>query len=76
MVYTNQKNSWVDVALFTDWFHQKFVPSVQAKLRREMSFEPKALLLLDNCSAHPNEEELVSADGKLISNFSLPMLHL
>ena len=71
MVYTNQKNAWVDAALITDWFHQKFVPTVQAKLR-VMGLEPKGVLLLDNSSAHPDEEELISADGKVIAKFLPP----
>ena len=35
----------------------------------EMGLEPKAVLLLDNCSAHPNDDELVSADGKIVAKF-------
>ena len=31
--------------------------------------EPKAVLVLDNCSAHPDESELVSEDGKIIAKF-------
>jgi len=30
------------------------------------------VLLLDNCSAHPDEEELTSADSKVIARF-LPL---
>ena len=37
-----------------------------------MNHEPKAVLLLDNCSAHPNEEELISSDGKIIAKFLPP----
>ena len=37
-----------------------------------MDLEPKAVLLLDNCSAHPNEEELISADGKVVAKFLPP----
>ena len=43
VVYTNQKNAWVDAALFTNWFHKLFVPTVQAWLK-EMGLEPKAVL--------------------------------
>ena len=67
----NQSNAWVNATLFTDWFHQNFVPTVQEKLR-ERGCEPKAVLLLDNCSAHPDEEELISADGKVIAKFLPP----
>ena len=48
-----------------------FVPTVQEKLR-EIGLEPKALLLLDNCSAHPEEEEFVSPDGKVKAKFLPP----
>ena len=34
-----------------------------------MGLEPKAVLLLDNCSAHPNDDELVSADDKFVAKF-------
>ena len=55
----------------TDWFHHKFVPTLQEKLR-EIGCEPKAVLLQENCSADPDEEELVSANGKVIGKFLLP----
>ena len=45
--------------------------SLVSKLR-EMNLEPKAVLLLHYCSAHPNEEELVSADGLVIAKFFPP----
>ena len=69
--YTNQKNAWVNASLFAEWFHDSFVPTVQKKLV-EMSVEPRAILLLDNCSAHPDESELVSRDGKVIAKFLPP----
>ena len=71
ILYANQSNAWVNATLFTNWFHQNFVPTVQEKLR-EIGCEPKAVLLLDNCSAHPDEEELFSADGKVIAKFLPP----
>ena len=37
-----------------------------------MGLEPKAVLLMDNCSAHPDEEELKSSDGKVIAKFLPP----
>ena len=37
-----------------------------------MGLEPKAVLLMDNCSAHPGEEELVSSDGKVMVKFLPP----
>ena len=71
VVYASQSNAWVNVALFTEWFHHKFVSTVQAKLR-EIGCEPKAVLLLDNCSAHPDEEDLVSTDGKVTAKYLPP----
>ena len=71
IAYANQPNAWVNATLFPDWFHQNFVPTVQGKLR-EIGCEPKAVLLLDNCSAHLDEEELISADGKVIVKFLPP----
>ena len=63
VIYVSQKNAWVNTVIFTDWFHHNFVPYVKTKLS-EMSIDPRAVLLLDNCSAHPNEEDLISSDGK------------
>ena len=71
VLYANQSNAWVNATLFTNWFHQNFVPTVQEKLR-EIGCEPKSVLLLDNCFAHPDEEELISADGKVIAKFLPP----
>ena len=31
--------------------------------------KPKAIQLLDNCSAHPEEAELVSEDGQIVTYF-------
>ena len=59
VVYQSQKNSWVNTAIFKDWFQNCFVADVKKKFT-ELGQEPKALLLLDNCSVHPNEDELVS----------------
>ena len=54
-----------------EWFHEKCVPMVQKKLV-ELKLEPKAVLVLDNCSAHPDETELVSIDGKVIAKYLPP----
>ena len=60
--YKSQKNAWVNTAIFLSWFHDVFVPDVQMKLQ-SMRLEPKVLLILDNCAAHPDEDLLVSANG-------------
>ncbi len=69
--YNNQKNAWMTASLFSTWFHNEFVPTIKIKLT-ELGVEPKALLLLDNCSAHPDEDELVSSDGKIEAVFLPP----
>uniref|UniRef100_A0A8C3F368 HTH CENPB-type domain-containing protein n=1 Tax=Chrysemys picta bellii TaxID=8478 RepID=A0A8C3F368_CHRPI len=61
--YTNSKNAWMNSSIFKDWFHKTFVPAVRAHLRK-LKQEEKALLLLDNCPAHPSAESLASRDSK------------
>ena len=38
----------------------------------ELGLEPKAVLVLANCSAHPDETELISKDGKVIAKYLPP----
>ena len=54
----------MDCKLFTDWFHKRFVPSVN-KFCRDRGIEEKVLLLLDNAPSHPSSASLVSEDGKV-----------
>ena len=64
------------LGLTQQYFHHgfmiilSFVPFVQKKLQ-ELKLPKKALLILDNCSAHPDEELLVSKD-KLVKAMFLP----
>ena len=53
---------------FEEWFVKDFVPSVRKHLRR-LGHEEKAILLLDNCPAHPGPEILVSKDKKIKAVF-------
>ena len=53
-------HGWIQL-LFLDWFHNTFVPFIQQELLN-LGLEPRALLTLDNCSAHPDPELLVSKD--------------
>ena len=70
VVYKAQKNAWVNCTIFSSWFHEKFVPRVQEELWKTGK-EPKALLIMDNCAAHPDEELLISRDG-LVKALFLP----
>ncbi len=62
--YCNQKNAWMDSHIFSDWFHQQFVPAV-TKYLKERGVTVKALLLLDNAPSHPDVSTLVSKDGNI-----------
>ena len=57
--------------LFKEWFHKNFVPYVKEKLSSG-GLNPKAVLRIHNCSAHPDPEELVSADGNIVAKFLPP----
>ena len=66
--YCGQTNAWMTCDLFRTWFHTQFVPYVRKELLN-MKEEPKAVLLLDNCSAHPEAFDLTSNDGKIFAYF-------
>ena len=71
VIYRNQRNAWMDTEIFSWWFHKQFLPFVRAKLS-DMGLEEKAILFLDNCSAHPEAEDLTSNDGKITARFFRP----
>ena len=71
VVYRSQKNAWVNTSIFEDWFKTCFVPEVKKQLE-SMGQESKAILILDNCSAHPDEHDLVSEDGNIVAKFLPP----
>ncbi|XP_058828455.1 jerky protein homolog-like [Topomyia yanbarensis] len=60
--YVSSKNAWMTRALFKDWFFQQFVPKVKVFLQ-STNLPLKAILVLDNCSAHCNCDELKTSDG-------------
>ena len=64
VTYDNSSNACMTSAVFQKWFERDFVPSVKRHLRLKR-LEEKALLLLDNCSAHPSDDILQSKDGKI-----------
>lgn len=66
--YSGQSNAWMTSKLFHEWFHQDFIPHVRVSLIA-LGEEPKVVLLLDNCSAYPQEAELVSEDGQIFAHF-------
>lgn len=60
--YMNQSKAWMNKSIFTEWFNELFKPSVKRFLK-EQKLPQKALLILDNCPGHPDENELNSADN-------------
>jgi len=62
--YYAQNKSWMNSSLFSEWYHNRFVPSVQ-RYCRSSGIEEKALLLLDNAPSHPSISSLQSDDGKI-----------
>lgn len=69
--YYSQRKSWMDCRIFSEWFHQEFVPAVQTFCTAQ-GFEKKAILLLDNAPSHPSTESLQSSDGKIKTMFLPP----
>ena len=67
--YYNQRNAWMDAGNFEHWFRYKFIPFVSLKLQN-MGSDKKALLLVDNCSAHPNPDEI--STSKFLVTFLPP----
>ena len=71
LAYTASGNAWMTAAIFTEWFQKSFIPNVRRHLR-ERRLEEKALLLLDNCRAHPPADMLRSADGNITVMYMPP----
>ena len=69
--YQGQQNAWMSTEIFHKWFHDSYVPTVRRKLS-SLGLEQKAVLVLDNCPAHPSAEDLVSEDGKIIAHYLPP----
>ncbi|GBO43865.1 Jerky [Araneus ventricosus] len=58
-------------ALFKDWFFHHFVPEVKESFKSlGLPEDTKAILLLDNCKAHPPVDELVS--GNIVATLLPP----
>lgn len=61
--YDAQSNAWMTAILFKNWFFHNFVPEVKESFRKSgLPENSKAILLLDNCKAHPTTDELVSGN--------------
>lgn len=69
--YYHSKKTWMTRQLFRSWFHEEFVPDVR-KFSVQHNLEPKALLVLDNCSAHFDGCGDLRSDDGLIQVIYLP----
>ncbi len=67
--YVHSPNAWITLEIFEQWFQDEFVPRVRAHLS-SLHLEEKAILLIDNCPAHPMKLE--SPDGKIKALFLPP----
>lgn len=70
VIYKSQRNAWKNSEIFAEWFKKDFVPAVKRHQRAQNIRSPKALLLMDNCSAHP--EQLKTRDGSVTCMFLPP----
>ena len=70
VIYKSQRNAWMNSEIFAEWFSKEFAPAVKRHQRLQNIRSPKALLLIDNCSAHP--DELSSRDGSVTCMFIPP----
>ena len=67
LLYDHSRRAWMTASIFKEWFHRDFVPAVRRHLRKQ-GLEEKAVLVLDNCTAHP-ADDLTSKDGKISAVF-------
>ena len=57
--FTHQRRAWMDRQIFYKWFHETFVPAV-TKFNKENDLPQRALLIIDNATCHPDENEKTS----------------
>ena len=69
--YYGQKGGWMTQQIFLDWFNKEFIPKVTEFLRAK-NLPLKAILILDNCRAHPPSNVLKSEDGGIFALFLPP----
>ncbi|XP_039969014.1 jerky protein homolog-like [Bactrocera tryoni] len=62
--YANSQKSWKNSELFFRWFHHSFIKQV-GQFSAENNLPPRALLLIDNCTAHKPTDKLQSDDRNI-----------
>ncbi|KAL4104623.1 hypothetical protein QTP88_019917 [Uroleucon formosanum] len=69
--YYHHPKAWMNQVIFSEWFFNVFVPSVQ-KFQNEKGIPKRAVLLLDNAPSHPSESTLKTPDGKIVVYYLPP----
>ena len=74
--YNNSRKAWMTADIMIDWFHHKLVPEIRRFQIEELKIPAsnvKAIVIIDNCPAHPPEESaLKTVDGKISCMFLPP----
>lgn len=70
VIYESQRNTWMNSEVFAEWFKKDFVLAVKCHQCAQNIRSPIALLLMDNCSANP--QELKTCDGSITCMFLPP----
>ena len=68
VAYRAQKNTWMTSSIFSEWFKTVFVPKVKSHLHAQ-NLPKRAILLIDNCPAHPPDLEVKTPDGTIECRF-------
>lgn len=66
--YFSQETAWMDSDIFTEWFHQHFVPTVREHLKN-LGLTETAILLIDRSPSHPPDQNVRSSDGLFICQY-------
>lgn len=69
--YKQQTNGWITREIFTEWFHDEFVPSVRSFMTLH-NLPEKAILILDKAPGYPEEYHLKSNDWMINAYFVPP----
>lgn len=69
--YYHHPKAWMNQVIFSEWFFNVFVPSVQ-QFQNEKGIPKRAVLLLDNAPSHPSESTLKTPDGQIFVYYLPP----
>ena len=67
------KKAWVTAAMFTEWFHECFIPDAKKYLNSK-GLPFKVLLLIDNAPSHPQDLEYENVEVKFLPKNTTSLL--